>query len=214
MVLYAVKKNLLPEAKATVEAYGRHQPQNADDRYRMELLITDAFLRAKDYASMTTHAKQMLAAAKAFAEAKKSEVFRRDEILLKSGVYLSEAYVKTNQKDSALALWMDLRRMAIALPSANLYKETTLRLMRLNPELDVEQLFDSSLMPAKTVLPEIVQNQIRSHIGLVTIGKLALFRIEQIQIPLPPTHLQRECVLRRAVVEKIRSKSESVLRRA
>lgn len=159
MVLYAVRKNLLPEAKAAVEAYGRHQPQNDDDRYRMELLITDAFLRAKDYVSMTAHAKQMLAAAKAFAEKNKSEVFRRDEIVLKSGVYLSEAYIKTNQKDSALAMWMDLRRMAIALPSANLYKETTLRLMRLNPELDVEQLFDSSLTPAKTVLPELVAKE-------------------------------------------------------
>ena len=92
----------------------------------MELLIADAFLRAKDYVAMTAHAKQMLAAAKAFAETNKTEVFSRDEILLKSGVYLSEAYVKTNQKDSALAMWTDLRRIAIALPSANLYKETTI----------------------------------------------------------------------------------------
>jgi thiol-disulfide isomerase/thioredoxin len=154
-VLYAVKKNLLPEAKAAVEAYARHQPQNADDRYRMELLISDAYLRAKDYVSMTAHAKQMLAAAKSFAETKKTEVFRRDELLLKSGIYLSEAYVKTNQKDSALALWADLRRMAIALPAANLYRETTIRLARLDPSLQVDQLFDSSLTPAKMVLPEL-----------------------------------------------------------
>ena len=159
VVLYAVKKNLLPEAKTAVEAYGRHQPQNADDRYRMELLITDAFLRAKDFVSMSAHAKQMLAAAKAFAEANKTEVFRRDEILLKSGIYLSEAYIKTNQRDSALAMWTDLRRTAIALPSANLYKETTMRLMRLNPELNAQQLFDASLTPAKTVLPELIAKE-------------------------------------------------------
>ena len=159
VVLYAVKKNLLPEANATVEAYARHQPQNPDERYRMELLITDAYLRAKDYGSMTAHAKQMLEAAKAFSEASKTEVFRRDEILLKSGVYLSEAYQKTNQKDSALAVWTDLRRMAIALPSANLYRETTLRLLRLNPTLEVDQLFDSSLTPKKTVLPELIGDQ-------------------------------------------------------
>ena len=136
VVLYAVRKDLLPEAKAAVEAYARHQPQNADDRYRMELVITDGYLRAKDYVSMTAHAKQMLAAAKSFAETNKTEVFRRDEILLKSGVYLSDAYLKTNQKDLALATWTDLRRMSIALPSANLYKETTIRLLRLNPSLE------------------------------------------------------------------------------
>ena len=155
VVLYTVKKDLLPEAKATVEDYARHKPQNPDDRYRMELLIADAYLRAKDFVSMTTHAKQMLEAAKAFAKANKTEVFRRDEILLKSGIYLSEAYIKTNQKDQALALWTELRRMAIALPAASLYRDTTIRLLRLNPSVEVSELFDSNLTPAKTVLPEL-----------------------------------------------------------
>ena len=159
VVLYAVRKDLLPEAKATIEAYARHQPQSADDRYRMELVITDAYLRAKDYASMTTHAKQMLEAAKSFAESNKKEVFRRDEILLKSGIYLADAYLKTNQKDLAIATWTDLRRMAIAFPSANLYKDTTVRLLRLNPSLAVDQLFDSSLTTSKAELPEIVAEQ-------------------------------------------------------
>jgi thiol-disulfide isomerase/thioredoxin len=159
IVLYAVKKDLLPEAKAAVEAYARHQPQSADDRYRMELVITDGFLRLKDYPSMTAHAQQMLAAAKLFAETNKTEVFRRDEILLKSGLYLADAYLKTNQKDAAVAMWTDLRRMSIALPSANLYKETTVRLFRLNPSLDLDQLFDSSWTSSKAVLPELIAKE-------------------------------------------------------
>lgn len=159
VVLYAVKKELLPEAKAAIEAYARHQPQNHDDRYRMEFVLTDGYLRAKDYGSMTAHAKQMLAAAKLYAEANKTEVFRRDEILLKSGIYLADAYLKTNQKEQALATWTDLRRMAIALPSANLYKETTIRLYRLNSSLVVDQLFDSTLTSPQAVLPELVAKQ-------------------------------------------------------
>ncbi|HXC72655.1 MAG TPA: TlpA disulfide reductase family protein [Pyrinomonadaceae bacterium] len=156
VVLYTVKKDLLPEAKAAIEDYARHQPQNPDDRYRMELLMADAYWRAKDFASVTTHAQQMWAAAKAFTEARKTEVFRRDEILMKSGIYLTEAYLKTNQKDQAVALWTELRRMAIALPAATLYRDTTVRLLRLNPALKIDQLFDSSLTPAKTVLPELI----------------------------------------------------------
>jgi len=159
VVLYTVRKDLLPEAKATIEDYARHQPQKPDDRYRMELLIADAYWRAKDFVSLTTHAKQMLEAAKAFTQANKTEVFRRDEILLKSGIYLSEAYLKTNQKDQALALWAELRRMAISLPAASLYRDTTVRLMQLNPSLDVNQLFDASLTSAKTVLPELIGKQ-------------------------------------------------------
>src|SRR4030095_1678933 len=103
VVLYAVRKDLLPEANAAVEAYNRHQPQSADDRYRMELLITDAYMRAKDYASMTTHATQMLDASKKYIETNKGEVSRRDEMLLKSTVLIADSYLKSNQKDKAVA---------------------------------------------------------------------------------------------------------------
>ena len=159
VVLYAIKKNLVPEAKAAVEAYARHQPQSSDERYRMELLITDAYLRAKDYASMTAHAKQMFAAAKSFAETNKAQVMRRDEMLLKSAVLLADSYLKTNQKDLALTTLADLRRIAIQLPSATLYTDTTRRLMGLDPSLNADQLFDDSLTSVKTALPEILGDQ-------------------------------------------------------
>ena len=158
VVLYAIKKDLVPEANAAVAAYARHQPQNADDRYRMELLITDAYMRARDYASMVTHAKEMMEASKKFVETNKEEVFRRDEMLLKSAVLLSDAYVKTNQRDLALATLSDLRRLSIQLPSASLYKNVTTRLVRLNPELDPGQLFDASLV-SKKPLPELVADE-------------------------------------------------------
>ena len=159
VVLYAIKQDLIPEATAAVEAYARHQPQSADDRYRMELLIADAFMRAKDYASMTAHAKEMLAASKRYVETNKGEVFKRDEMLLKSTVLLADSYLKSNQKDAAIAALTDLRRLAIQLPSATLYRDATVRLARLNPELNVEQLFDDGLVASNVALPELVANE-------------------------------------------------------
>lgn len=158
-VLYAIKKDLVSEASATVAAYARHKPQSPDDRYRMELLITDAYLRAKDYASMTTHATQMLEAAKAFIESNKGEVFRRDEMLLKSAALLSDSYLKSNQKNLALSALADVRRLSIRLPSAHLYRDITFRMMRLDPSLNVDQLFDDSLTSSKNVLPELTGDQ-------------------------------------------------------
>ena len=155
VVLYTVKKDQLTEANAAVEAYVRHQPQSADDRYRMELLITDAYLRAKDYPSMTAHAKQMLGASKKFVETNKGEVFRRDEMLLKSTILLADSYLKTNQKDMAVAALTDLRRLAIQLPSATLYRDATTRLSRVNPALNLDQLFDDSLVSTKAQLPDL-----------------------------------------------------------
>lgn len=159
VVLYSVKKDLIAEANATVESYARHQPQSADDRYRMELLITDAYMRAKDYASMSAHAKQMWEASKKFIETNKDEVFRRDEMLLKSTVLLSDAYLKTNQKDLALAAVRELRRLAIKLPSASLYRQATVRVARLDPTIDPEQLFDANLVSSNTALPELTANE-------------------------------------------------------
>jgi len=159
VVLYSVKKDLIADANAAVEAYERHQPQNADDRYRMELLITDAYMRAKDYASMSAHAKQMWEASKRFIETNNDQVFRRDEMLLKSAVLLSDAYLKSNQKELAVAAVTELRRLAIKLPSAKLYRDATVRVARLDPTLNPEQLFDASLMAANTALPELNANE-------------------------------------------------------
>src|ERR1051325_3223427 len=155
VVMYAVKKDLLAEANAAVAAYARHQPQNADDRYRMEILITDAYMRAKDYASMSVHAKQMWEASKTFTETNKADVFRRDEMLLKSAVLLSDAYLKLNQKDLARAAVAELQRVAIQLPSAHLYRDATVRLISLDPTISAEELFDAKLATSNTALPEL-----------------------------------------------------------
>jgi type I restriction enzyme S subunit len=45
------------------------------------------------------------------------------------------------------------------------------------------------------------QGQIGSYIGQVTIGKLALYRIEKLRVPLPPIDLQRKFVRRVATVD-------------
>jgi thiol-disulfide isomerase/thioredoxin len=159
VVLYAIKKNLIPEAVAAVNDYSKHQPQNPDDRYRMEFLITDAHLRAKNYASMATHAGEMLKAAKSFAVTNKAESFKRDDMLVKSGLVLVDAYIKSNQKEKAIAVLEDLRRLSLSLPSANLYKRMTNRLLSIQPSLELLKIFgDVSALPAAPP-PEIVASR-------------------------------------------------------
>ena len=155
VVLYAIRKGLVDEAKAAVEAYARHKPQSADDRYRMELLLTDAYFRANNFASMATHAQQMLAASKQFSKTT-NEPFKRDDMLLKSAFLLADALTKTNQKAKAVETIKDLRRLSIELPSGNLYKLATYRLFTLEPSLDVAKIFDEDL---KASPPEIVGAQ-------------------------------------------------------
>lgn len=50
-----------------------------------------------------------------------------------------------------------------------------------------------------------IQSQIDSHVGQVTIGKLALFRIEKLLIPLPPLSLQQNFATRIQSVESLKA---------
>ena len=159
VVLYAVRKSLIDEANATVTAYAHHQPQSADDRYRMELLITDFYSRAKDYASMNKHAQQMLESAKEFGKRNKDQIFKRDDMLLKSSVLLADSYSKSNKKDLALKTFADLRRLSIELPSGNLYKLATFSLGLLDPSLDIVKVFADGSADSNAVPPEIVGSQ-------------------------------------------------------
>ena len=154
VVLYAVKKNQIAEAEATTESYKKRQPQNSDDLYRMELLIADAFLRAKDYPALIKHAQGMLTASRAFAVERKNEPFRRDEMLMKSVFLLSEGYAKTNQNEAGINQLEELRRLAITFPSANLYKLATFRLATAFPGTDLNKIFNEPAT-ANALPPEI-----------------------------------------------------------
>jgi thiol-disulfide isomerase/thioredoxin len=156
IVLYAVRKGLVNEAEAAVEAYTHHEPRSADDRYRMEFLLTDAYSRAQDYAAMAKHAQRMLTAAREFSKTIRNEPFRRDEMLWKSAFLLVDAQMKVNQKAKAIETLEDLRRMSIDLPSGNLYKLLTFRLYTIDPEFDLTKVFDER---GQALPPEIIGAQ-------------------------------------------------------
>ncbi len=52
LVLHAVKKNLPAEAETTVAAYRKAEPIDFNELFGMEVLLTDAFNKAKDYKRM------------------------------------------------------------------------------------------------------------------------------------------------------------------
>ena len=158
IVVYAVKKNLIPEAEAAIAAYMRHKPQNFEDLYKMEFFVADAYLRAKDYPQVITHAEGMLKAAKTFADERRKEVFTRDEMLMKSVFLSSDAYIKLNQKETAFKELEELRRLAISLPSGRVYKEASLRLARTFPDADLGRIFNDAAVTTSTP-PELTATE-------------------------------------------------------
>lgn len=67
-----------------------------------------------------------------------------------------------------------------------------------------EGIWQSGWLAQALRLDPDVRSQIEAHTGQVTIGKLALFRIEQIQLPLPPIELQGRYIERWEAVDRLR----------
>jgi thiol-disulfide isomerase/thioredoxin len=163
VVLYSVKKDKVADAINAVADYSKRQPQSSEDRYRMEFLIADAFLRTKDFPQMGTHSEQMMVAAKKFAAEHKSEVAKRDDMFLKSAMMLSDAYDKSGRKELAISMWQDLRRTSMQLPSGTLYKMATFRLASLSPNTDLRKISDEVAAGPVEAPPELLGNQWIDH---------------------------------------------------
>ena len=157
-VLYATRKGLIPEAERAVEAYGKNQPQNLTEWFGMETLIAEALKKTKDYEGMAKHSQGMFKVAKLILEKKAASPFRRDDMLFKAVTFISDAYLNLNRKDEALAAVMELRRMALTIPSASLLRLTNIRLTGMDRSFDPRGIFNE-VPTATATLPELVGSQ-------------------------------------------------------
>ena len=158
LVLHATRTNLLSEAEATVATYRKNEPIDFNELFGMEALLTEAFRKANNYASMEEHARRMLEVARNEKAVKKLGVFRRDERLFKASSQLAEALLKTDRHDEALATFRDLLKLSVTLPSGNLYKMARVRLAGLDPSSDSLKLLAGKRLETG-VTPEIVAAQ-------------------------------------------------------
>ncbi len=162
IVVHALKKNLLTEAESTLARYAQQQPQNQQERYGLEILAADAFSKEKNYEHMAAHAADMFAAARLLAETK-IEPLKRDQMLFKSTLFLSESYRKLGKKEFAVNAIQELRKLAVSLPSGNLYKLATGRLLEVDPSVDPVKVFEEGLQRSTVNAPEIAADQWLDH---------------------------------------------------
>jgi thiol-disulfide isomerase/thioredoxin len=155
IVIQAAKKGLLPEAEARLTEYANNQPQVAEDRYALENWVAAGYFKAQDYVPAQRHGNQMWIAAKQTAKTKSP--FTRDDILNNAAVMLSEIDLKLKKKDEALAVLNELRSLALAFPSGNLYKLALRRQIQIEPNDDPFKLNDE--LPSTSTPPEITATE-------------------------------------------------------
>ncbi len=140
IVIQAAKKDLLPEAESRLAEYAKSQPQVAEDRYNLESWMVTVYFKSKDYEHAQPHAREMFNTAKLVAKTK--DPFERDKMLSEAVTLLSEADLKLKKKDEAIAAAQELRQLALALPSGNLYKLALRRLLAIAPDIDLFKSFN------------------------------------------------------------------------
>ena len=159
IVVHSLKKGRVADAEAAAEGYSKTQPQNIVELYGIHTLLADHFYKAKIHERMGFHAMAMLEIAKRAGATKQVDSFKRDEWLFKAGSFIVEAQLQRNDKVGALATLEEMRKIAVALPSGNLYKMLRVRLSGLDPDGWLSKQID-----AKTVItapaPELANEKV------------------------------------------------------
>ena len=159
LVLHASRTNQIKEAETTVAAYRQAEPIDFNELYGMETLLTEAFSKANDYARMELHARAMFDVARDEKATKNQTSFKRDERLFKAASQLAEAFSKTDRRNEAIGTFKGLVKLAIALPSGNLYKMARTRLAALDPGEDPLKWSNDKAQVDAIVPPEILAQQ-------------------------------------------------------
>ncbi len=159
VVLYATRKELIPEAERAVEAYSQNRPQDLAEWFGMETLITQAARKLKDYERMSAHAREMLKIAKLGAVDKSQNPFTRDDMLFKATSLVVEAHTQLNKSEAAVAAILGLRRMALSLPSGNLLRLANMSFGAMAGSTDLRRSSDEAAPPLDSALPELVSAQ-------------------------------------------------------
>ncbi len=153
VVINAAKKGLLTEAENRLKQYAANQPQMAEDRYSLENWMVVSYYKAKDYEHALPHAEELWLAAQTAGKARRP--LARDSMLSAAANSLSEIKVKLQKKDEAIAVIQNLRKLALALPSGNLYKLALRRLIEIDPGIDLFKNVDARGEANSGTPPEI-----------------------------------------------------------
>ncbi|MET0645931.1 MAG: TlpA disulfide reductase family protein [Pyrinomonadaceae bacterium] len=126
VAVYAAQNKLFEEAEAARAAYLAGEPKTAGQLLQNEHELGIAYFKAKQYERAAERSSEAFRLAKSLKSSELPQA-RREEAIFAAGETLAAAYSSLKRKEESLATVVELFRLALELPSANLYRMTVER---------------------------------------------------------------------------------------
>ncbi len=133
------RQGTFPNAERLLNEYlAREQtPPDWARHYQLERTFAAGYRARKRYDEAILHAQAAFVAAKQFHLQQPMAARDRDDLFYQAAAYLSDLNLEAKQTGAALGALQELRKLSIALPSADLYRRATILLERIVPPVNV-----------------------------------------------------------------------------
>ncbi|HYY41581.1 MAG TPA: TlpA disulfide reductase family protein, partial [Pyrinomonadaceae bacterium] len=160
IALQTAKQAQFPNAERVVNEYLAHEPTPPDwaRHYQLEQALAGGYRARKRYDDAVIHAQAAFAAVKQLQLQQPLDARTRDDLFYQSAAYLTDLNLECKQTGAALGALQELRKLSIALPSADLYRRATILLERIVPPTNLMTAPDDAILRgplAASSAPEI-----------------------------------------------------------
>lgn len=155
IISIASRKQLFDEAEKALADYNINEPRTVDQRVGAEFELAAGYHKANKLEQTLIHAKEAFSTLKLFQPSNQVEQTQKRQALSIVPQLLARAYLELNRNDDAIAVLNELRSLALALPSAALYRKALTGLLDVGKSFETIKPIDSSDAP-KTNPPELV----------------------------------------------------------
>lgn len=147
VVTLAAKKEMFEEAEASLAQFIKSEPQRMDQRMIMESELALGYRKASKLEQALAHGQEAFKTVKLFQPATPAEQTLRRQVLNIVAQFLSQTYVELERTDEAMAVLEESRSLALALPSANLYRKALTGLLDLGRPFETIKPVDRAQAP-------------------------------------------------------------------
>lgn len=130
------RKGMMEEAEKLLALYLKNEPQRTVHRMRVEAVMAVAYRGSNKPEQALPHAQESLKAIKQFQPATPAEQSERRQALEIVSQLLVNIHLDLNKREEAVAVYEELRRFALELPSAKLYRKALTGLLELGHPFD------------------------------------------------------------------------------